>query len=203
MSQEDHKDEPAVLPPEPAADDAADVASADAAAAAPPDEIEQLRRQLQTKTEEANKNYDLFLRERAEVENFKKRMVREKSDALRFASEPLVRDLLPVVDNLERAVEHADGDGQSLVEGIRLVLKSLLEILERYGVKRVDAVGEQFDPARHEAMAQVDSPEHAPNQVVHQHHRGYLLHDRLLRPALVTVAGRKSPPAVESDSNSD
>ena len=188
MSQEDHQDEPA-LPPEPAAA----VTSAE----------EGLRQQLQDKSEEASRNYDLFLRVRAETENFKKRMLREKSEALRFASEPLVRDLLPVVDNLERAVEHADGNGQSIIEGVQLVLKSLLDVLERYGVKRVDAVGEQFDPARHEAMAQVESPEHAPNQVVHQHHSGYLLHDRLLRPALVTVAGRKSPPAVESDSNSD
>ncbi len=106
------------------------------------------------------------MRERAEVENFKKRMLREKAEALLFASEPLVRDLLPVVDNLERAVEHADGNGQSVIEGVRLVLKSLLDILERHGVKRIEAVGEQFDPARHEAMAQVESADHAPNQVV-------------------------------------
>ena len=110
---------------------------------------------------------------------------------------------MPVVDNLERAVEHGDGNGQSVIEGVRLVLKSLLDVLERHGVKRIDAVGERFDPTRHEAMAQVESAEHEPNQVVEQHHSGYLLHDRLLRPALVTVSGRKSPPAVESDSNSD
>ena len=97
MSQEDHKDEPAALLPEPA-----DVADANGAPTS--SEIDELRRQLQEKTEEAGRNYDLFLRERAETENFKKRMAREKSEALRFASEPLVRDLLPVVDNLERAV---------------------------------------------------------------------------------------------------
>ncbi len=198
MSQEDHKDEPAALPPDPVAADVAD-----AGGAPTPPEIDQLRRQLQEKTEEARKHYDLFLRERAETENFKKRMVREKSEALRFASEPLVRDLLPVVDNLERAVEHAEGNGQSVIDGVRLVLKSLLDILERHGVKRIDAVGQQFDPTRHEAMAQVESVEHEPNQVVDQHHSGYLLHDRLLRPALVTVSGRKSAPAIESDPNSD
>ena len=197
MSQEDHKDEPAALPPEPVAADAAD---GNGAQTSP--EIDQLRRQLQEKTEEAARNYDLYLRERAEAVNFKKRLVRENSEALRFANEPLVRDLLPVVDNLERAVEHAEGDGQSVIEGVRLVLKSLLDILERHGVKRIEAVGEQFDPTRHEAMAQVESREHEPNQVVDQHHSGYLLHDRLLRPALVTVSGRKSPPAIESESNS-
>ena len=197
MSQEDHKDEPAALPREPVAADAADGNGAPTSS-----EIDQLRRQLQEKTEEAARNYDLYLRERAEAANFKKRLAREKSEALRFASEPLVRDLLPVVDNLERAVEHAEGDGQSVIEGVRLVLKSLVDILGRHGVKRIEAVGEQFDPTRHEAMAQVESREHEPNQVVDQHHSGYLLHDRLLRPALVTVSGRKSPPAIESESNS-
>jgi molecular chaperone GrpE len=201
MSQEDRKDEPVVLPPEPAVAETADGGSV--AAAAPLSEIDQLRQQLQAKTEEASRNNDLHLRERADLENFKKRMVREKAEALRFACEPLIRELLPVVDNLERAVEHAGGKGESLVEGVRLVLKSLLDTLERYGVKRIEAAGEQFDPARHQAMAQVESPEHEPNQVVQQHHSGYLLHDRLLRPALVTVSGRKSAAAVESDSNSD
>jgi molecular chaperone GrpE len=196
MSQEDRKDEEAAVPPESAAADAA-------GDAALPAESDHLRQQLQAKAEEARENYDLFLRERAELENFKRRMLREKGEALRFASEPLIRDLLPVVDNLERAIEHAGGNGQSVVEGVRLVLKSLLDILERHGVKRIDAVGERFDPTRHEAMAQIESKEHEPNRVVDQHHSGYLLHDRLLRPALVTVSGRKSTPAVESDANSD
>jgi molecular chaperone GrpE len=196
MSQEDRKDEEAAVPPESAAADAA-------GDAALPAESDHLRQQLQAKAEEARENYDLFLRERAELENFKRRMLREKGEALRFASEPLIRDLLPVVDNLERAIEHAGGNGQSVVEGVRLVLKSLLDILERHGVKRIDAVGERFDPTRHEAMAQIESKEHEPNRVVDQHHSGYLLHDRLLRPALVTVSGRKSAPAVESDPNSD
>jgi molecular chaperone GrpE len=157
---------------------------------------------LEEKTAEAHANHDRVLRERAELENFKKRMQREKADALRFASEPLIRDLLPVVDNLERAVEHA-GSGQSVVEGVRLVLKSLQDILERHGVKRIEAVGAPFDPSRHEAMAQVESAEHEPNRVVAQHHSGYLLHDRLLRPALVSVSSRKSNGTVETKPNSD
>src|SRR5215831_12602288 len=95
--------------------------------------IERLSAELSAKTEDAARNRDLYLRERAELENFKKRMQREKSEALRFAIEPLARDLLPVIDNLERAIDHADagGNGRPLVEGVRLVLKSALEVLER------------------------------------------------------------------------
>lgn len=170
---------------------------------APDDEVQVLRQQLTEAQVEARENYERFLRERAELENFKRRMQREKADALRFATEPLIRELLPVVDNLERAVEHATADGQSLLDGVRLVLKSLVDVLDRHGVKRIDAVGESFDPSRHEAMAQVESTEHEPNRVVEQHHRGYVLHDRLLRPALVTVSRRKSASAVESGRNSD
>ena len=166
-------------------------------------ELQHLRQQLEHKEEEARSSHDRFLRERAELENFKKRMQREKADALRFACEPLIRELLPVVDNLERAVEHAGGNGQSVLEGVRLVLKSLFDILERHGVTRIEAVGQPFDPTRHEAMVQVESPEHEPNQVIEQHHTGYLLHGRLLRPALVTVSSRKSNAAVESERKSD
>jgi molecular chaperone GrpE len=164
--------------------------------------IEELKQQLADAQAEARTNHDRFLRERAELENFKKRMQREKAEALRFACEPLIRELLPVVDNLERALEHG-GNGQSVLDGVRLVLKSLLELLDRHGVKRIDAVGEPFDPSRHQAMAQVASAEHEPNQVIAQHHSGYLLHDRLLRPALVTVSGRKGSDAVESGQDSD
>lgn len=167
------------------------------------EEIEQLRRKLEAAEAEARADHDRFLRERAELENFKRRIQREKDEALRFACEPLVRDILPVVDNLERALEHGTGDGQSVLDGIRMVLKSLLDVLERHGVKRIEAVGEMFDPSRHQAMAQVGSAEYEPNRVVEQHHSGYLLHDRLLRPALVTVSRRKSGGAVETGHNSD
>ena len=165
--------------------------------------IDQLKQQLEEAQAEARAANDRFLRERAELENFKKRMQREQNDALRFACEPLIRELLPIADNLERALEHADGNGQSVLEGVRLVLKALLEALERHGVNRIDAVGEPFDPARHQAMAQVESTEFEPNRVVEQHHPGYLLHGRLLRPALVTVSTRKTDAAVESDTDSD
>ncbi len=199
MSQEDVKhpvppeETPGAVEPTPEKDETA----------SPQQVIEQLRLQLEDAQAEARANHDRFLRERADLENFKKRMQREKADALRFACEPLIRELLPVVDNLERAAEHGTGNGESILEGIKLVLKSFVEVLERHGVKRIDAVGEPFDPTHHQAMAQVESDDQEPNRVVEQHHRGYLLHDRLLRPALVTVSSRKNRAVVESDQNSD
>lgn len=168
----------------------------------PEQEVERLRRELADKTAEANRNWDQYLRERAEVENFKKRMQREKSDALRFAIEPLAKDLLPVIDNLERAVEHAasGGNGQPLIEGVKLVLKDALDVLERHGVLRVDASGRTFDPSRHEAVVQVPDARRPANQVVEQFVPGYTLHDRLLRPARVSVSAK---PPVEGEQNDD
>jgi molecular chaperone GrpE len=167
----------------------------------PAQTIERLSAALAEKTAEAARNWDQYLRERAETENFKKRMQREKSEALRFAVEPLVRDLLPVIDNLERAVDHAasGGNGQPLLDGVRLVLKSALEVLERHGIRRVDADG-PFDPARHEAVARVPDPQREPNQVVQQFEPGYSLHDRLIRAAKVSVS---SKPPVESPPDDD
>ena len=145
---------------------------------------------LEEKEAEATANYELFLRERAELENFKRRMQREQAESLRFANEPLIRDLLPAIDNLERAVGHAQGggNGQPLLEGVALVVRSFLETLEKYGVTRVTAKGELFDPTRHEAMAQAENANVAPNTVVDEYCPAYFLHGRLLRPALVTVA---------------
>lgn len=197
MSRNDVKDN---VSPGSAATQEPDAAAAPASTET---QIEQLQLQLEQAEAVALANQDRFLRERAELENFKKRMQREKAEAVRFACEPLVRDLLPVVDNLERAVEHGAGNGPSVLEGIRMVLKALLDVLERYGVRRIDAVGEAFDPNRHQAIAQVESAEHEPNQVVQQHHSGYMLQDRLLRPALVTVSCRKSDGAVETGPNRD
>lgn len=153
-------------------------------------EVERLRDELAAKSEEAARNHDLYLRERAEIENVKKRLQRDKADAIRFANESLLRDLLPVLDNLERAVGHAaaGGNGQPLVQGVQLVLKAALDVLERHGVRRVEAEGRPFDPSVHEAVARVADPEREPNQVVEQFLPGYRLHDRLLRAAQVSVS---------------
>lgn len=166
------------------------------------EKIERLTRELEEKTREAAENYDRYLRERAELENFKKRMQREKAEALKFASEDLIRDLIPLLDNLERAIEHAEagGNGQPLVEGIKLVFKGALDVLRRYGVSRVEATGEQFDPSLHEAIQQVDAEGFEPNRVVTQFLPGYCLHERLLRPAQVSVARK---PQVENADGDD
>jgi len=164
------------------------------------DEVTMLRSQLQEKEAEAKANYDLFLRERADLENFKRRMQRDKAEALRFANEPLIRDLLPILDNLERAVSHAQGGGNSqpLVEGVSLVLRSFLDMVEKHGVSRMSAKGQLFDPAKHEAIAQIENTEVVPNTVVDEYVPAYLLHDRLLRPARVVIA---KPPADEKKSD--
>jgi molecular chaperone GrpE len=162
----------------------------------PEQAVERLTQALQASTEEAERNRDQYLRERAELENFKRRMQREKSEALRYATEPLVRDLLPVIDNLERAVDHAPAsrNGESLAEGVRLVLKSALDVLERHGVMRIEASG-PFDPSRHEAVAQVPHAVLPPNQVVQQFEPGYELNGRLVRAAKVSVSTK---PPVET-----
>ena len=153
-------------------------------------EITELRLQLNAKDEEAKNNYDRYVRQVAELDNFKKRSAREREESARYANETLVKDLLPVIDNLERAIAHASsgGNGKPLVEGVDMVLKGFLDALAKHGVQPVAAVGLAFDPAQHEALAQVESAQHQPNTVIEQHHRGYLMRERLLRPALVTVS---------------
>jgi molecular chaperone GrpE len=153
-------------------------------------EIAELRLQLNAKEEEAKNNYDRYVRQAAELDNFKKRSAREREENARYANEALVRDLLPVIDNLERAIAHASSGGNEkpLVEGVDMVLKGFLDTLSKHGVQAVAAVGLTFDPAQHEALAQVESSEHQPNAVIEQHQKGYIMRDRLLRPALVTVS---------------
>jgi molecular chaperone GrpE len=161
-----------------------------------------LREQLEAKAKEANQNHDRYLRQVAELENFKRRINREKDDAIRFANEALVKDLLPIVDNLERAVTHAKGggNGKPLVEGVEMVLRGLFDTLAKHGVVQISAVGQPFDPGKHEAMAQVESATDQPNTVVEEYHKGYLLRDRLLRPSLVSVA--KAPESQEKKNDS-
>src|SRR5687767_8455290 len=166
------------------------------------DVLAEMRDKLQAKEKESEENFARYLRQVAEVDNFKKRVNREKEDAIRYANDNLIKDILPVIDNLERAIAHAQGggNGKPLVEGVEMVLRGLLDVFGKHGVVQVPAVGEVFDPGKHEAMAQVESSQYEPNTVVDEHHRGYLLRDRLLRPALVTVA---KAPQVKDEKNGE
>lgn len=173
-----------------------------------PSEVERLTEDLAAAREEVQRLEDQFLRQAAETENYRKRVAREKQDAIRYANESLVRDLLPVIDDLERAVEHGrtGGNGQSLLDGVELVLRTCLEALQKHGVTQVTAKGEPFDPEKHEAFAQVETAEHEANTVVDEVHRGYYLGDRLLRPSLVSVAktpAKQAENTVENDPTDD
>lgn len=148
-----------------------------------------LEEQLAAKEKEAGENWDRFLRERADLENYRKRVNREKEELLNYGTKSLIEEILPVVDNLERAIAHASEDGLgALVEGVRMTHGMLLSALKKFGVSPLDAVGSAFDPAFHQAMAQVPSDEHAPNTVIEELQKGYMLKERLLRPAMVTVS---------------
>jgi molecular chaperone GrpE len=154
-----------------------------AAAGPPPDELESLRRELQDKQ-------DRLLRALAETDNVRRRAQRDREDYLKYANESLLRDLVPVLDNFDRALAagRTAAGTASVVEGVELIQRELLRVLERAGVSRYSAVGQRFDPSRHEAIARVVSGEAAPDTVVHETAPGYLLHGRVLRPAMVAVA---------------
>ena len=153
-------------------------------------EIEELRKKLEEKEKEIKGHHDRLLRLAADFENFKKRAVREKEDWTKFANEDLIKGILPFVDNLERAVNHAEkvADTGVLIEGVRLTIQQLLQALNKFGLSSFESVGKPFDPAVHEAMLVVETDEHEPNQVVEEFQKGYLLNDRLLRPATVSVS---------------
>jgi molecular chaperone GrpE len=145
--------------------------------------VEELRKQVEEKQ-------DRLLRALAEAENFKRRTQRERDESVRYANESLLRDLIPVLDNLERALGAARtaGGAEGVVGGIELIHRELLKVLERAGVTRYSALGQTFDPTRHEAIARVVSVDAKPGTVVGETMPGYLLHNRVLRAALVSVA---------------
>jgi len=154
----------------------------------PVDELEALQ-------EELGEQKDQVMRIAAEFENYKKRMMREKSNALKYAGEPILREILPVVDNLERAVaqgETGDADTEqalaSLLEGVQLTLKSLLASLEKFEVTSISSVGEPFDPVNQEALTMEASDSIPVNHVINEFEKGYLYKDRLLRAAKVIVS---------------
>ncbi len=166
-------------------------------------EIGELRKKLEEKEKEIKEHHDRLLRLAADFENYKKRAAREKEDWTKFANEDLIRAILPFIDNLERAVNHAQkvADTGVLIEGIRLTLQQIHQSLNKFGLSSFQSVGKPFDPTVHEAMLVVETDQHEPNQVVEEFQKGYLLNDRLLRPATVSVSKPLEKEARTSESS--
>ncbi len=153
-------------------------------------EVEELKKKLEDKEKEAKENYDRLLRVAADLENYKKRAAKEREEWTKFANEDVMKAILPFIDNLERAVNHAEKvtDTGVMIEGVRLTLQQVLQTLNKFGLAPFESVGKPFDPAMHQAMLVVESDQHEPNRVVEEFQKGYLLNDRLLRPATVSVS---------------
>lgn len=151
--------------------------------------------------ESAEKNYALYLRSQADMENLKKRTQREKEDWIKFSNESLIKDLLPVLDAMEQAISHCAATDENclsaLTEGVELTLKGLKGALEKAGLEAVKARGEAFDPNYHHAVSEMEEKGREPGMVLQELQKGYLLNQRLLRPAMVVV-NKKSPACVEN-----
>jgi len=163
-------------------------------------EAENLAQRLEAAEEAAKENYERFLRVSAEFDNYKKRTAREMEEFKKFSTERLIKELLPVVDNLERALVSAEDPSareKGLKEGVDLTLQEILRVLERFGVKSIQCLNEPFDPTYHQAMMQEARDNVPGNTVISELQKGYTLHDRLLRPAMVIVSTPTAAP--ESD----
>jgi molecular chaperone GrpE len=154
------------------------------------DDVTHLQEALEAKTREAENLQDKHLRLMAEFDNARKRAAREREDYTRFANESLIRELLPVLDNFDRALLAAKNEpgAAAVTAGVELIQRELLRVLEKFGATPFSSVGQPFDPERHEAVARVQTTEHPEMTVVAETARGYVLNGRILRPAMVSVA---------------
>jgi molecular chaperone GrpE len=157
---------------------------------------------LTEKEEEAADNYDKYVRTVAEMENIKKRAAREKVEAIKYGNENLIKDILPMLDSLDRALKHANnsGDFEAFKKGLKLVQDQLSGCLEKHGVEKIECVDRTFDPNFHEALFQIESSDHEDNQIVDELEKGYLLNGRLLRPSKVSVCKRANHQEGEQNS---
>jgi molecular chaperone GrpE len=153
--------------------------------------IEELTKKLEDAEKRADDYYDRLLRASAEFENYKKRISREMRDTIKYANEQIIKEMLVIVDNLERAIDAvpaAEKEGNPLLQGVHLTLNELLKQLEGHAVIPIQSLGEVFDPTFHQAMLQEEVDDKPPNTVIREMQKGYMIHDRLLRPALVGVS---------------
>jgi molecular chaperone GrpE len=161
--------------------------------------------QLTATKAERDEFQDQFLRARADLENFRKRVHREREEERRYAAAGLIQDLLPAMDNLRRALDAgraADAGGEALLQGVRMVLTQFEEILSRHGAEPIPAEGEKFDPNVHEAIQQIPTDEHPPLTVIQELQQGFKLHDRVLRPSKVVVSSAPAAADAEDASQS-
>ena len=136
---------------------------------------------------------DRYLRLNAEFDNYKKRMMRENSDRLKYFNMELIKELLPSVDNLERAISHAgdeNSDLENMIEGLQMVYKGMQEAFGKFGVSEIESIGKEFDPNCHQAVGMIESQEVPENHVAEECLKGYYLHDRIIRPTMVRVSGK-------------
>jgi len=160
--------------------------------------MEQLQEQIRLKDEEIANQKDTFLREKAELENFKKRLTKEKDDFVQFANERLLQELIQIEDNLERALEVPNATLESLKEGVEMIQKQFSTFLKNQKVEPIEAIGKAFDPTLHEVLNQQESEEHEENTVIEEYSKGYTLNGRILRPAKVVIS--KKPAEKKEDS---
>jgi molecular chaperone GrpE len=152
---------------------------------------------VEERTADAESKYkemqDRYLRLNAEFDNYKKRMMRENSDRLKYFNMELIKELLPSVDNLERAISHAgdeNSDLENMIEGLQMVYKGMQEAFGKFGVSEIESIGKEFDPNCHQAVGMIESQEVPENHVAEECLKGYYLHDRIIRPTMVRVSGK-------------
>ena len=150
--------------------------------------LEQLNEKIRLKDEELANQKDTFLREKAELENFKKRLTKEKEDFVQFANERLLKELIQIEDNLERALEVPNATFESLKEGVEMIQKQFTAFLKNQKAEPIEALGKPFDPNLHEVLNQQESEEHEENTVIQEYSKGYTLNGRILRPTKVVIA---------------
>ena len=150
--------------------------------------LEQLEEQIRLKDDELLKQKDTFLREKAELDNFKKRLVKEKEDFVQFANERLLKEVIQIEDNMERAMTASNATLESLQEGVEMIQKQFATFLKNQKVKPIEALGKPFDPNLHEVLNQQESEEHEENTVIQEYSKGYTLNGRILRSAKVVIA---------------
>ena len=155
------------------------------------DPLEDLAQKLKLKEQEAQENYDRLLRVSADFDNYKKRASRDMEEFRKFSNQSLIKEMLSVVDNLELAINSTNGHktiDKGLLDGLAMTLTEILKVFEKFSVKPISAKGQPFDPTFHEAVMQEATDEYPANTVINELQKGYLIHDRLLRPSMVVVA---------------